>query len=112
MSLIPKLRTAAALIVVLATSASVAASETKGTVQGVFPDQHTLIVMDDEAGTWTFYLDAQSKVLIAERAAKLADLLPGDYVRVFYEDRHDRLMATEIRCRRNAVIITGPAPPR
>jgi len=111
MSLIPKFLTAAALIVALATSAS-AASETKGTVQGVFPDQHIFILMDDEAGTWTFYLDGKSKVLIAERAAKLADLLPGDYVRVFYEDRRDRLMATEIRCRRDAVIITDPSPRR
>jgi len=107
MALIPKILAGSVLIVLLANPAGHAADQMKGTVLAVFPEQRSLILADDETGQWTIYLDTQGKVFVDEQTAKFSDLLPGEYVTVNYETRGDRVVATEIRCRRDARHITS-----
>jgi len=102
MSLISKLLAGSVLFVLLANPGGAAAAELKGTVLAVFADKQSLIVADDDGGQWTLFLDNQAKVVVGNQAGTLADVMAGDYVRVVHQVQGQRMVATEIRCQRDA----------
>jgi len=88
-------------ILLVATVPVLAADESvKGKVTNVNADKHEFTISDQNNKDWTFTLEKDGKVLISDKAAKLADLKAGDMVTVKYEKRDDKLMATEIDCTR------------
>jgi hypothetical protein len=95
---------AAALVLAILLAATVpalAADESvKGKIKSVNTDQNQLVVTDSNGKDWTFSLEKEGKVLISDKAGKLADLKADDMVTVKFEKKDGKLMATEIDCTR------------
>ena len=78
-----------------------AADETaKGKVKNVDVDKNQFTILDDNNKDWTFSLEKDGKILLNDKASKLADLKADDMVTVKYEKKDGKLMATEIHCTR------------
>src|SRR5262249_13781440 len=75
-------------------------SETRGKVEGIFPDKHQIVVADAEGKSHTIRLEENCKVVINDLGAALADLQVGDLVTVLLRGQGERPLATEIRCKR------------
>jgi biopolymer transport protein ExbD len=98
---IPKIGIALLTLVVLAAFTVPAfAVEAKGTVKTVTPDKHQFVFTDKNAKDWTFDVEKDAKIFVNDKEGKLADLQAGDEVTVTYEKKNDKLMASEIRCKR------------
>jgi Cu/Ag efflux protein CusF len=89
------------LALVLGTAVSVAAEQTKGTIKSVDADKSSFVITDENKKDWTLYLAKDGKVLINDKAGKLEEVKAGDEVTVAYERKEEKLMASEIRCKRN-----------
>lgn len=98
---IPKIvATLFALVVLAAFSIPALAAEAKGKVKTVTPDKHQFVFTDQNRKDWTFEMDKGGKVFINDKESKLADLQAGDEVTVTYDKKNDKLMASEVRCKR------------
>jgi hypothetical protein len=99
-----QLALAAALVLAILLTATVPAlaadDSVKGKIKSVNSDQNQLVVTDSNGKDWTFTLEKDSKVLISDKGAKLADLKADDMVTVKFEKKDGKLMATEIDCSR------------
>jgi biopolymer transport protein ExbD len=85
---------------VLAFSMPALAAEAKGTIKTVTADKHEFVLADANAKDWTIHLNKDGKVLINDKESKLSDLQASDEVTVIYEKEGDKLMASEVRCKR------------
>jgi hypothetical protein len=77
------------------------AAEARGRVKGVFPDRREIVVSDSTGKDWTFTLAKDGKVVVNGADSKLADLQPGDMVEVTHESQAEKLVASQIRCKRD-----------
>ena len=84
----------------LALVAPAFAAETKGTIKTVNIDKVEFVMADANAKDWTIHLNKDGKVFINDKESKLSDLQASDEVTVTYEKEGDRLMASEVRCKR------------
>jgi hypothetical protein len=84
----------------LALSVPAVAAEAKGTIKTVTADKNEFVMTDANAKDWTIHLAKEGKVLINDKAGKLSDLQASDEVAVTYEKDGDKLVASEIRCKR------------
>ena len=84
----------------LALSMPAVAAEAKGTIKTVTADKNEFVMTDANAKDWTIHLKKDAKVLVNDKESKLSDLQAADEVTVTYEKDGDRLIATEIRCKR------------
>jgi biopolymer transport protein ExbD len=85
---------------VLAIAAPVLAAEAKGTIKTVTADKSEFVLTDANAKDWTINLNKDGKVFINDKESKLADLQAADEVTVIYEKQGEKLMASEVRCKR------------
>src|SRR6516165_5416757 len=88
-----------ALVVLLGVAAPAIAAEAKGEIKTVGTDQ--FVMTDSNGKDWTFQLDKDAKVRLGDKDIKLATLKKGDKVEVTYEKKDGKLIATEIRCKRD-----------
>src|SRR5260221_7297890 len=86
--------------VLLALSGPAAAAEAKGTIKTVTADKNEFVMTDANAKDWTIHLNKDAKVFVNDKESKLSDLQASDEITVTYEKEGDRLMASEIRCKR------------
>jgi hypothetical protein len=75
--------------------------EARGKIKSLAPDKGQLVLANDGGATQTFVLDEDCKVTINNRKATLTELQVGEQVTVEHTRQGDRLMATEIRCKRD-----------
>lgn len=84
----------AVMLVLFATPAF--AAELKGKIKRIDADNNRLIVTDNNAKDFTFEMNAQSKVRVADKDSKLADLKVADEVTVTYEAQGGKNIVTSI----------------
>ena len=90
-----------ALVVLLGLSMTIQAAETtKGKIKSVTADKKEFVLTDKDNKDWTFHLDTDAKIRLADKEIKLDELRKDDPVEVKYEKKGDKLMALEIRCER------------
>jgi hypothetical protein len=89
-----------AIAILLGFSTAVLAAETKGKIKSVSADKKEFVMTDENAKDWTFHLDTGGKVQVNKQDRKLDDLKVGDEVRITYEKKDDKLMASEVRAER------------
>ncbi len=93
-----RFRTALAVVCMLSLAAPAFAAEVRGVVSKVDPEKNLLVVDARGAGvrgqTMTFVLAPDARVQSADEPARLGDLKAGRRVRVTYEARDGRLVAT------------------
>jgi hypothetical protein len=87
----------AILALFFAVAATAYAADTEGKIKSVAADKNEFVMTDGNNKSWTFILDKGGKVIINDKDAKLADLQAGDTVKVTYEKKDDKLMASEVR---------------
>ena len=90
---------ALAVLVGLTTSAS-AADTTKGKIKSVTVDKKEFVMTDQNNKDWTFTLDDNTKIRLADKDVKLDDLKAGDEVEIKYEKKGDKLIAQDLKCER------------
>ena len=88
------------LVLLLALSLPAVAAEAKGTIKTVTADKSEFVLTDANAKDWTIHLNKDGKVFINDKEGKLSDLQASDEVTVIYEKTGDKLMASEVRCKR------------
>ena len=89
-----------ALALMLAFVTPALADEASGTIAVIDPDDHTFTLVDENNNVLEMNFLVSGSLLIDDQEATIWDLQPGDFVRVTYDLRDDRLTATEIECRR------------
>jgi len=72
----------------------------RGEIKGIAHDRSLLILKDAQGKEHTFMLDKESKVRLADKDGKIADLKLGDEVVIGWEKNGDRMMARHIRAQR------------
>ena len=98
---LPKLVVAlAAVAFVLALALPVLADEIKGTVKLVTPDKNELVITDQNQKEMTVQVKPDTKIFHGDKEAKLADLQAGEEVTITGQKEGDKLVATEIRCKK------------
>jgi hypothetical protein len=96
---LPKwLAVAFALVILAAFVTPVLADEAKGKIKSVSADKKEFVFTDKDSKDWTFMVDDNAKIQVANKDAKLADLKAGAEATVVYEKKGDKLIAKEIRC--------------
>jgi hypothetical protein len=89
-----------AVLLVAIVPAFAADDTVKGKVKNVNVDQNQFTLLDDNNKDLTFTLEKDGKVLLNDKAGKIADLKADDMVTVKYEKKDGKLMATEIHATR------------
>jgi hypothetical protein len=89
------------LLLVLGLTMPVLAADIQGKITSVNPDKNEF-VLSAVLFDLRFHLEKDARVFINSEAAKLSDLQAGDEAFVTYEMIGEKLMASEIRCRRQA----------
>jgi hypothetical protein len=89
---------ALAFVMGLAVPALAADEVAKGKIKGVDADKNEFVLTDQNGKDWTFQMDKEAKVRIANQPSKLADLKPNTEAEVTYVKQGVRLIAKEIRC--------------
>jgi hypothetical protein len=89
-----------AIAILLGFSTAVLAAETKGKIKSVSADKKEFVMTDENAKDWTFQLDTGGKVQLNNQDRKLDDLKVGDEVRITYEKKDNKLIASEVRAER------------
>jgi hypothetical protein len=89
-----------AVAFLLAAAAPALALETEGKIKSVTADQNQFVMTDNNGKDWTFQVDKDAKVQLADKDVKLADLKTDDQVSIKYEKKDGKLMAQEIRGKR------------
>jgi biopolymer transport protein ExbD len=98
---LPKLVVAmAAVAFVLALALPVLADEIKGTVKLVTPDKNELVVTDQNQKDMTVQVKPDCKIFHGDKEAKLADLQAGEEVTITCQKEGEKLVASEIRCKK------------
>jgi hypothetical protein len=69
---------------------------TRGTIKSVSEADKTFVMTDKNGKDWTFHMDDNAKVRVANKDAKLADLKKGDEVEIKYTKKGDQLIAMEV----------------
>jgi hypothetical protein len=82
--------------ITLAKDAKDVTDTTKGTIQKVDADKREFVMRDKNNKDWTFHLDENGKVRLADKDGKLADLKVGDEVEIKYMKKGDKLIAEEV----------------
>jgi len=97
---LPKwLAVAFALVILAAFVTPVLADEAQGKIKSVSADKNEFVFTDKDNKDWTFMVDPNAKIQVANKDAKLADLKAGAEVTVTYEKKGDKLIATEVRAK-------------
>jgi Cu/Ag efflux protein CusF len=98
---LPKwLLVAVAVAVLVALAAPVLADETKGKIKSVSADKKEFVMTDQNGKDWEFTLTNEGKVMLGDKDIKLDELKEGDQVTITYEKKDDKLMASEVKVRR------------
>jgi hypothetical protein len=66
----------------------------------VTADKNEFVLTDSNNKDWTFHMDKDAKIRLADKDIKLADLKEGDEVEVKYEKKGDQMVAKEITAKR------------
>src|SRR5262249_20783996 len=90
---------AVALLLGLASPAL--AAEVKGKIKSISADKNEFVLTDNDGKDMTFQLDDDAKVRLNDKDSKLRELKKDDEVTVTYEKKGDKLIASEIRCKRD-----------
>jgi hypothetical protein len=90
-----------AVAVMAGLNSSALASEIQGKLAAVFPDKQEILLDDGNGKSLAFFLEKDGKVLINNAESKLADLQPGEVVVVTHERQGQKLVASQIRCKRD-----------
>ena len=94
------------LVVVLALaclvvfSAPALAAETTGKIKSIDADKNEFVFTDKDGKDWTFTMDTNAKIRLADKDVKLGELKKGDEVTVTYEKQGEKLIAKELKCKR------------
>lgn len=80
----------------LASAPFAAPTETSGMVAAVDVAKSELAVKDAHGRRWTFRVSKSARITINNRPARLAELGPGDTVRVLHEADGKLPLATEV----------------
>ena len=88
------------VVLLLGVAAPALAGETRGKIKKVEADKFEFVLETDAGKTMTFMMDEDAQVIINDQQATLADLRPGDVVRIAGRQDGNQWMAIEIRCRR------------
>ena len=91
---------ALAMLVGLAGVTLAADETTKGTIKKVTADKKEFVMTDKDNKDWTFHLDDNAKLRLADKDVQLQDLKAGDTVEITYTKQGDKLVAKEIRAQR------------
>jgi hypothetical protein len=89
-----------ALVLFLGLASPALAAEVKGKIKSINADKNEFVLTDSDDKDMTFQVDDEGKVRLNDKDSKLQDLKRGDEVTVVYEKKGDKLMAKEIRCKR------------
>jgi hypothetical protein len=89
---------ALALVLIVGLATPVMAAETKGKIKSVAADKNQFVFTDQDGKDWTFDVDKDAKIRLADKALKLDELKAGDEVTVTFEKQGDKLIAKEVRC--------------
>jgi hypothetical protein len=89
---------AVAVLVALATP--VLAEEAKGKIKSVSADKKQFVVIDNAGKDLEFTLTDEGKVTLGDKDIKLNELKEGDQVTITYEKKDDKMMASEVKARR------------
>jgi ABC-type Fe3+-hydroxamate transport system substrate-binding protein len=103
MQRIPKMQALAvlALAVLLVFSAPAFASEIKGTLTSVSPDDFVFTLKDNQGTEQTFRLRVDGKVMLNGQEQSLGELRRGDPVIVTFDFDDKDMVASRIRCNRD-----------
>jgi hypothetical protein len=91
---------AVALLVLLGIAGPAQASELTGTIIGVGLFADSVTVMDDNRNIYNFDVIANSNARLNGSQVQIANLRPGDRVRVLYDNRRGHLTIRQIDARR------------
>jgi hypothetical protein len=89
---------AVAVLVALATP--VLAEEAKGKIKSVSADKKQFVVTDNGGKDLEFTLTDEGKVMLGDKDIKLNELKEGDQVTITYEKKDDKMIASEVKARR------------
>jgi len=89
------------LAVLVALTTPALAAEAKGKIKNVTADKKEFTVTDIDGKDLDFTLSEDGKVRLGDKDVKLNDIKKGDEVTVTYEKKGDKLIATEIKCKRD-----------
>jgi hypothetical protein len=89
---------AVAVLVALATP--VLAEEAKGKIKSVSADKKQFVVTDNGGKDFEFTLTDEGKVTLGDKDIRLNELKEGDQVTITYEKKDDKMMASEVKARR------------
>ena len=76
------------------------AAETSGKIKSIAADKNEFTMADSNQKNWTFQLGRDAKVLINDKEGKLADLQVDNEVQVTYEKDGDKLIASQVKCKK------------
>jgi hypothetical protein len=85
------------LVLIVGLATPVLAAETKGKIKSVSADKNQFVFTDQDGKDWTFDVDKDAKIRLADKDLKLDDLKAGQEVTVTYEKQGDKLIAKEVR---------------
>jgi len=89
-----------ALAFVLALAAPALAADAKGKIKTITADKNEFVITDADGKDLTFMLDPTGKVTLADKDVKLGDLKVGAEVDVKYDKKGDKMIATEVKCKK------------
>ena len=91
-----------AIALLLGTAGSALAADTAtGKIKSLNPDKQQFVLTDKDGKDWTFRMDDAAKVRLNDKNAELKELKRGDEVEVTYTKKGDRLICTQITCKRS-----------
>jgi Cu/Ag efflux protein CusF len=88
-------------VFVLALAATPAfAVDAAGKIKSVEADKGQFVMADANNKNWTIQMGTNAKVFVNDKEAKLGDLQADDDVSIKYERDGEKLVASEVRCKR------------
>lgn len=91
-----------AIALLLGTAGSARAADTAtGKIKSVNPEKQQFVLTDKNGKDWIFRMDDNAKVRLNDKNADLRQLKTGDQVDVTYTKKGDRLLATQVTCKRS-----------
>jgi Cu/Ag efflux protein CusF len=90
-----------AMTLLVAIAAPVLADEVKGKIKSITADKREFSVTDNDGKTHELVLIEDGKVKLGDKDGKFSDLKEGDEVTITYEKKDGKMMASEIKCKRD-----------
>jgi hypothetical protein len=87
-------------LLLLGLAVPVLAADATGKVKSVEADKNMFTIADSNQQNWTFQLARNGKVFINDKEAKLSDLQVDNEVTIKYEKEGEKLIASEVRCKK------------